>query len=154
MEPCNPNDKVQDIYFQLAALSRLMDKNDTFLLLESYHTHLPSLKANLQEQRRLIEMLETELESLSWLNDLTSDELEQIQSLIKAGRSWETKLLANYKMLAEQLDLEKIDSDDVALFRKKIEDFRESLDDLYSVIFELPQNFEMLSLTHLIEALG
>lgn len=104
----------------------------------------------LKDKTNRINTINSRIESLTWFENITDENLLAINDIISASRDLHTTLIRLYVRINNK-KFRSIAKTDISVFKLALDDFREIFNDLESVYFLLPKMPEFIETTKQLE---
>jgi len=108
---------------------------------------ISSLRNFLNDKTTKLEKFTEGLEELSWMTGLNEEHLKSLSDLIGASRDLRRSLIKTYVRFNVKVKSRGIMVSEINGFKRSIDDFTETINDLESVYFYLPNNPEFIEIT-------
>ncbi|MGL5889756.1 MAG: hypothetical protein ACRC3B_07720 [Bacteroidia bacterium] len=101
----------------------------------------------IQAKTSRTDQLTQALEAITWMNNPSEQDLQEINQLISSARDLRLTLLKTFAVLNNFIQQKKVLIDEVNDFKRALDDFTETIDDVESVFFFLPRDKEFKETT-------
>ena len=133
-------EKINQTFNEVRKVS-FLEKKEASMSEESINAFLDKIiefKKLLQEKTKKIELINENLEKITWFDDLEEEALIMINETISLCKDLHSTLIRFYVRL-NFLKIKGIAKNEIKVFKSVIDDLKEISEDLESVFFFLPQ---------------